>query len=162
MTNKTLQTMKTLTEQEKMYVLTAKRQKDTGISYLCWFFFGVHYFYLNKPLTNIIYWLTLGGLGIWAIVDLFRMSSMVREYNEESMQKTVNDAKFIYDSDSVEAESEKVEEQTDWINIFVWVAILFVMCALCNGGYGFVLTLILWIVDRFTHCITNAVNAIIK
>lgn len=161
MTNKTLQTMKTLTEQERMYVLTANK-KDVGVSYLCWFFFGVHYFYLNKPLTNIIYWLTLGGLGIWAIIDLFRIPSMVREHNEESVQNAVREAKVIYSDEDVYCETESKEEQTDWTNIFVWVAILFVMCALCNGGYGFILTLILWIVDRFTHCISNAVNAIIK
>lgn len=161
MTNKTLQTMKTLTEQERMYVLTANK-KDSGVAYLCWFFFGVHYFYLNKPLTNIIYWLTLGGLGIWAIIDLFRMPSMVREHNEDSVQNAVHEAKVIYSDEDVSCETESKEEQTNWTNIFVWIAILFVMCALCNGDYGFLLTLILWIVDRFTHCISNAVNAIIK
>lgn len=161
MTTNELKQMKNLTEQERAYVLTANK-KDTGVTYLCWFFFGVHYFYLNKPLTNIIYWLTLGGLGIWAIIDLFRIPSMVREHNEESVQNAVHEAKAIYSDENVYCETESKEEQTDWTNIFVWVAILFVMCALCNGGYGFVLTLILWIVDKFTHCISNAVNAIIK
>lgn len=80
--------MKTLTEQEKLFVLTANK-KDTGIAYLCWFIFGVHYFYLNKPLTNIIYWLTLGGLGVWTLIDLFRIPSMVKKYNDEITRKNI-------------------------------------------------------------------------
>ena len=154
MTRETLKAMKNLTEQERMYVLTANK-KDTGVTYLCWFFFGVHYFYLNKPLTNIIYWLTLGGLGIWAIVDLFRIPTMVQARNAENIQDAVNEAKFIY-SDTVE-ETVK-EQQTDWINIFAWILILFVMCKLCDGGFGFVITLILWVVDRYTHIISDIIG----
>lgn len=155
MTRETLKAMKNLTEQERMYVLTANK-KDTGVTYLCWFFFGVHYFYLNKPLTNIIYWLTLGGLGIWAIVDLFRIPTMVQARNSENIQDAVNEAKFIY-SDTVE-ETVK-EQQTDWINIFAWILILFVMCKLCDGGFGFVITLILWVVDRYTNIISDIIGS---
>lgn len=30
---------------------------------------------------QILYWITLGGLGIWAIIDLFTMSGKVSSYN---------------------------------------------------------------------------------
>ncbi len=157
MTRETLKAMKNLTEQERMYVLTANK-KDTGVAYLCWFFFGVHYFYLNKPLTNIIYWLTLGGLGIWAIIDLFRIPAMVQARNAENIQDAVNEAKFIY-SDKVDETEETVKEhQTDWVNIFAWILILFVMCKLCDGGFGFVITLILWVIDRYTNIISDIIG----
>ena len=32
--------------------------------------FGAHRFYVGKPLTAILMILTLGGLGIWALIDL--------------------------------------------------------------------------------------------
>lgn len=158
MTIKTLQTMKTLTENEKMYVLTASK-KDTGVAYLCWFFFGVHYFYLNKPITNIIYWLTLGGLGIWAIVDLFRIPTLIREVNEERVQNAIQEAKIIYSNEEV---CEHNDEQTDWVTIFTWVAILTLMCIICDGGVGFVLTAFLWVVDRHTNWIANLINKYVK
>jgi hypothetical protein len=38
---------------------------------LCWFFgiFGVHQFYVGKIGTGILQIITLGGLGIWTLVD---------------------------------------------------------------------------------------------
>lgn len=39
---------------------------------LCWFLgtFGVHRFYVGKTKTAILMILTLGGLGLWTLVDL--------------------------------------------------------------------------------------------
>lgn len=97
MTPDVLALIQSLTEQQKAYVLSAQaREKDTGLAYLFWFVFGVHYFYLNKPIVNIIYWLTLGGLGIWIIIDLFRIPGMVRARNKEIIQDAIKEAKILY------------------------------------------------------------------
>jgi TM2 domain-containing membrane protein YozV len=39
---------------------------------LCWFlgFLGIHRFYVGKVGTGVLMILTLGGVGIWALVDL--------------------------------------------------------------------------------------------
>ena len=36
--------------------------------------FGVHRFYLGKPISGIFMILTLGGFGIWTLIDLIRIA----------------------------------------------------------------------------------------
>jgi TM2 domain-containing membrane protein YozV len=50
-----------------------KSDKDfVATALLCFFVgvFGIHRFYVGKTMSGIIQLLTLGGLGIWALVDL--------------------------------------------------------------------------------------------
>ena len=44
---------------------------------LCFFLgtFGIHRFYLGYPLIGVLQILTLGGLGIWALIDLVRIAT---------------------------------------------------------------------------------------
>jgi hypothetical protein len=50
---------------------------DKWVALALWFFLGLfaaHRWYAKKPIgANILYILTLGGLGIWAIIDLIRI-----------------------------------------------------------------------------------------
>ena len=57
------------------------RYRDTVSAYCFWLLFGIHYSYLKENKKQWLYWLTLGGLLIWAAVDLFRIPGMVAEYN---------------------------------------------------------------------------------
>ncbi len=61
--------------------------KSTGTAYLLWFFLGAHYAYLGKWGIQILYWITLGGLGIWALIDLFTMSGKVNRHNATIFQQ---------------------------------------------------------------------------
>ena len=55
--------------------------KSKETAYLLWFFLGAHYGYLGKWGVQILYWLTLGGLGIWCLIDLFTISNKVDNHN---------------------------------------------------------------------------------
>jgi TM2 domain-containing membrane protein YozV len=46
------------------------------VSLLCFFFgfLGFHRFYVGKHLTGVLMLVTLGGLGIWQIIDFVRIS----------------------------------------------------------------------------------------
>lgn len=63
----------------KHYLMS--KMKSTGTTYLCWFFLGCHYAYLGKWGWQILYWITLGGVGIWALIDLFHIPSKVNGHN---------------------------------------------------------------------------------
>lgn len=51
---------------------SASRKSRLIALLLCWFLgvFGAHRFYTGRPLSAIFMILTIGGLGIWAFVDL--------------------------------------------------------------------------------------------
>ena len=75
--------------------------KSKGTAYLMYWFLGAHYAYLGKWGIQFAYWLTLGGLGMWIIVDLFRIGGLVKKYNN-----------LIYE-ELEELEDEKQQKQLE-------------------------------------------------
>lgn len=49
-------------------------EQKKSITILLWLI-SSHRFYVGKIGTGILYWLTLGGLGIWVIVDIIMIAS---------------------------------------------------------------------------------------
>ncbi len=91
---------KDLTEKQKTYAFSTynSRRKSTSTAYILWFIFGVYYFYLGKPLRNILLWVTtlfLVGI-IWWIVDAFRMSSIVHDVNAQIAYEVCSEARFMF------------------------------------------------------------------
>lgn len=67
-------------------VLVQVRQKETGIAYLFWLFFGFvggHQFYLGKIGRGLLYLFTFGILGVGTLIDLFTLPSQVRQVNTQ-------------------------------------------------------------------------------
>lgn len=50
-------------------------KSKTVAAILCWFLgvLGIHRFYLGYTLYGVIQLLTLGGLGIWTLIDFIRI-----------------------------------------------------------------------------------------
>ena len=65
-----------------------KKRKKLAVAYMLWLI-GFHYIYLRKVGLFFAYWITGAGIGIWAIVDLFRMPSIVRSANEQSAREAL-------------------------------------------------------------------------
>ena len=55
--------------------------KSTGTGYLLLFFLGFHYIYMGRLLLQILYWVTLGGFGIWFVIDLVTLSNRISTHN---------------------------------------------------------------------------------
>lgn len=70
-----------------------RKAKSTGVSYLLWFFFGLHYAYLGHWGIQFICWLTLGGFLIWALIDLFRIPGLVDGVKRDIAVQTLHDLK---------------------------------------------------------------------
>ncbi len=67
--------------------ISAFPQKSLGVAYLLWFplgIIGAHRYYLGKTGTAIAQTLTLGGLGVWWLVDFFLIPSMTHQANNRA------------------------------------------------------------------------------
>jgi len=83
-------------KQEEFVEEFKRKRKSVGIGYLfILLVFSTHYGYVNKWGMQVLFWLTGGGLFIWWIVDLFRIPSMVRNYNKDIATDIMRNLKAI-------------------------------------------------------------------
>ena len=75
----------------------ANEKKSTMLAYFLWFFlgwFGVHHFYLGKPIVGVIYLLLsiIGGaiVGIGLIIDLFRIPGFIQKNIAKKRMELIN------------------------------------------------------------------------
>ena len=59
------------------------RKKDSSTIWLLFIFLGWSYGSLGKMGLQIIYYLTLGGFGIWALIRLFTLNGAIKDYNRK-------------------------------------------------------------------------------
>ena len=79
--------------------------KSTGKAYLYFFFFGAHYLYFGKLFFQILFWVTLGGFGMWLLFDLFTLSTKVKIYNDrihKKIEELEQQDRFIHEPRNVE------------------------------------------------------------
>jgi TM2 domain-containing membrane protein YozV len=65
-------------------------KKSAGAAYALWFFFGglgAHRFYIGHKGIGFAMLFTLGGLGFWALFDVFFIGSRLRAVNAAKKQQ---------------------------------------------------------------------------
>ena len=58
------------------------KRKSKLTAYLLHIFLGAHYIYRGKVLMQLVFWGTLSGLGVWYIIDIFRLGGVIDQTNE--------------------------------------------------------------------------------
>lgn len=61
--------------------------KSSGTAWIMYLFLGCHYAYLGKWGVQLAYWFTLGGLGLWMFIDMFRLGGLVKKHNNNIYQQ---------------------------------------------------------------------------
>ena len=60
-----------------------ERKANPTLIWLLFLFLGWSYGSLGKIGLQILYYVTLGGVGIWALIRLFTLQGAIRDYNRE-------------------------------------------------------------------------------
>lgn len=75
-------------DENKMLMVQSMNLKKPMVAFLLNFFFGTmgaDYFYLGKAGLGIAKLLTCGGIGIWWIINLFRITGLTKKCNYEKL-----------------------------------------------------------------------------
>lgn len=63
-------------------IYQSRKANPTSV-WLLFLFLGWSYGSLGKIGTQILFYITLGGLGIWMLIRLFTLSGAIKDYNRE-------------------------------------------------------------------------------
>jgi len=81
-----------------------RRKKSSAVMWLLWFFTGAlggHRYYLGDIGRGIAMTLTLGGLGVWALIDAFFIGKSLEQKNAKLEMEIINQVKAQKKIDSV-------------------------------------------------------------
>lgn len=67
---------------ERLMIYQGRCVKSSTV-WLLFFFFGWSYGSMDKIGLQILFYLTAGGLGVWALIRLFTLSSSIKSYNRK-------------------------------------------------------------------------------
>jgi hypothetical protein len=59
------------------------RKANTGTIWILFLFLGWSYGSLDKIGLQILFYITFGGIGIWAFIRLFTLSGSIKDYNRK-------------------------------------------------------------------------------
>jgi hypothetical protein len=82
-------------KQEEFLEEYERKEKSIFVGYLFWLFFGWHYAYQKKWGIQVLFWITAGGLFIWWLIDIFRVSSMINNYNKDKAIEVMRNLRAI-------------------------------------------------------------------
>jgi hypothetical protein len=68
-------------DQQRAFLWRYRAQAKSPVVALAFLPLGWHYLYLRKRGLQILFWITLGGLAAWWVLDFFRIHKLVRDHN---------------------------------------------------------------------------------
>lgn len=70
-------------EQRRAFLWRYRGQAKSPVAAFLFLLVGWHYLYLRRRALQVLFWLTLGGLCVWWVVDLARIRRLVQEHNKK-------------------------------------------------------------------------------
>jgi hypothetical protein len=84
--------------QQKFMELYEKRGKKLLIAYPLCLLYGLHYVYLEETSTGIWFWFTIGGFGVWWLINFFTLPGSVKTHNSMAALKTIGEVRPVEES----------------------------------------------------------------
>ena len=83
-------------KQHKFKEIYDTRKRSLRLAFICLLFFpSTHYAFMGKWQMQLLFWLTLGGFLVWWIVDLIRLTKLVKECNFDFQHSILRDLNSV-------------------------------------------------------------------
>lgn len=92
---------------EEEYV---RKRRNAVLLLILSIFFPIHFFMENRIGLGIVYWLTLGGFGIWWFIEILTVWGRTSRYNEDAATALIRDMK-IMNSDLAPVSSVVIDQR---------------------------------------------------
>ena len=76
-----------MSERSEQIMLAQNETLNKGTMWLLFLLLGWSYGSMDKVGTQVLYYLTFGGLGLWALIRLFTLNSSIEDYNNKIYMK---------------------------------------------------------------------------
>ena len=70
-------------EQQENLMIYESSKLNSTVTWLLYLFFGWSYGSMGKVGMQILFYITIGGFGIWALIRLFTLNGAIKEYNSK-------------------------------------------------------------------------------
>ena len=70
-------------EQQENLMIYESSKLNSTVTWLLYLFFGWSYGSMGKVGMQILFYVTFGGFGIWALIRLFTLNGAIKEYNRK-------------------------------------------------------------------------------
>jgi hypothetical protein len=70
-------------EQLENLMIYESSKLNSTVTWLLYLFFGWSYGSMGKVGMQILFYITFGGFGIWALIRLFTLNGAIKEYNRK-------------------------------------------------------------------------------
>jgi len=70
-------------EQQENLMIYESSKLNSTVTWLLYLFFGWSYGSMGKVGMQILFYITFGGFGIWALIRLFTLNGAIKEYNRK-------------------------------------------------------------------------------
>lgn len=71
------------------------RRRNAVLMLLLAILFPIHFFFEGRVGLGVLYWLTLGGFGIWWVIEILTVWGRTKRYNQDSATALLRDMKIM-------------------------------------------------------------------
>jgi len=73
----------------------ARKRRNKVLLLVLAILFPIHFFFEDRVGMGLLYWLTLGGFGVWWLIEIFLVTGRSNNFNEDTAKALLRDMRIM-------------------------------------------------------------------